>query len=401
MACLHGDSMCQIGKKIWMLGAEYNILFECENIYGKVERIEKLPYEQDQNRDRYRQISAYKNLIFIYPYQSDKLLVFNIDTREFSEIPLLNRNYEFLYSRYIGLYMDRLLLFLIDCCAIIEINVQDWSQKIHWLNQKFRHRIASNDIKHAGDNIILPICDENIILVYDLKSNQLEEICISDYEGGINTVAFDGQSYWLTGNSKEIIKWNVTHKSIETKISLPEGIKIYLPPKENNKKVWIDLNKANEESAVPFLKSIFFNGFVFLFPFRSNIIMKIEVESGEISICWLNPDSGMRDKKLFEALYLCEEKKLVFGMNHKDNNVLLDMEKLIPEQISYMVASTELEKRFYEEILLEYGRKLTELQGLDIEDMLSILNKNPENEKIIQEKSSIGKNIYEVIGDHI
>ena len=109
--------------------------------------------------------------------------------------------------------------------------------------------------------LTLASCTSNIIVKYDLDSGQYSLKRIGDPQNRYIDMLFDGNDYWLLDFSKGILRWNEKTGQVVHINSFPDN---FVPG-----------------GAYDFLCSIAFDDAVFVFPYHSNMILRLNTGTNE------------------------------------------------------------------------------------------------------------------------
>ncbi|MCL1867014.1 MAG: hypothetical protein FWF82_06360, partial [Oscillospiraceae bacterium] len=116
----------------------------------------------------------------------------------------------------------------------------------------------------VGDSLMIASSCTNTVVKYDLKSGSHDLYKVGDSCNRYLDMVFDGANYWLFGLDGVIVKWNEDSGTVERVGGFPEGF------------THDSVLRADFACAVVFGKS------VFVFPMKSNMLLKIDTDTGEI-----------------------------------------------------------------------------------------------------------------------
>lgn len=274
MKKINADCACFDKKNGWFFNNEYGVLCKYDVATKEINLQYKVP---DEFRWGSIQMSICGDRIFLYPYWCNKLLIFHIVKEIFEEIEIVCSTEKNLPVSYIGYYKNCIYVYLINNAAIVEVNADTLVCRKFELPQMLLHNTASNDIKCVNGSILFPVISKNMILEFEIESRKVKEHVVNDFSGGVYTIVYDGDLYWITGSNKAYVKWDKRTGKIVEKWDLPSTLRVYCT--EQNK--WIKYQNPSSVSTFPFLKSVFSGDKIWLFPYMANMILQIDVKSGQ------------------------------------------------------------------------------------------------------------------------
>lgn len=315
---INADCACFDKKNGWFFNNEYGVLFKYDVATKAISLQYKVPVEF---RWGSVQMSICGDRIFLYPYWCNKLLIFHIVKEFFEEVEIVASTEKNLSVRYVGNYKNYIYVYLINNAAIVEINTDTLACSKFELPQMLLHNTASADIKCVNGSILFPVISQNMILEFEIESRKVKEHVVSDFSGGVYTIVYDGDLYWITGSNKAYVKWDKrTGKTVE-KWDLPSTLNVYCT-KQNK---WIKYENPSSVSTFPFLRSVFAGNKIWLFPYMANMILQIDVKSGQYKelFCPNKDIKYVPDMKPCELLGIDDENHgMVFSTPEKGYCVL-------------------------------------------------------------------------------
>lgn len=371
---LHADSLCSFESKLWFLNINNNFLCEYDRQIKKIDSVYRIPFAEYGS---YIEINLWERKLYLSPYHGQKLLVFSLLEKKFEIFPLTEGNF-IIESRFIGIYEDMLYLYVINQCKIIGFNLSDYSQREYDLNEKYLHRINSNDIKLVGQYILFPVYVRNEILVFDIVTKKTKECIVKGFKGGITTIAFDERFFWITGWNS-IASWDCERGSADEIFEFPDEQKLYE----------FEENDERKASGIPFLKSIYQDRYLWLFPYTADRIIRLNTASKEFDFiaCTDRDMCKMPEVKAYDWVGV-ENSTKIWLLNNRQENYSIDMKTLFMEKECFTVDRALLEEVLQSDLWMEE-------RGITLE---AFLNSNLFGEiKLKKESIPAGMKIYEYL----
>ncbi len=131
------------------------------------------------------------------------------------------------------------------------------------------------------DNKIISISTvSNEVYVIDCKSCKVERFVIPVDANGFQTISWDGKYFWISGKNKELYIWNDKKNEVSVVSSMPEQFGFYRTIDIDGRR---DLDTESVSSNLPlFYDSVFLAGYVWLFPWYANSIIRINTDSKKV-----------------------------------------------------------------------------------------------------------------------
>jgi len=114
-----------------------------------------------------------------------------------------------------------------------------------------------------GDVVMLASRSGNTVLKYNMQTSNFKLYNVGKTENKYTGIVFDGKDYWLFADKGGIVRWNEKDSSVKNIDELPDGF-------------------ATGKTA-SFRCCVVYEGDVFVFPWQSNMILKINTATNEIT----------------------------------------------------------------------------------------------------------------------
>lgn len=356
---INAECICFNGNDGWFLNNQFRALCQYNVLEHKVCASYIIP---DSIKYRSIQISMYKNKIFMYPYgKAKKLLFFDIKEKKFSETALNCLQKEELLTRYVGVYKNNIYFYLIDECAFIAINGDTLAQQRFQLSEKYCHRLSSNSMICCEGSILCPIMDRNAVLEFEIETGGVKEHIIQEFSGGVYTIAYDGAFYWITGKDKYCIRWNKENGETDKKWRLPDSLEVY----DSKMNMWGKFEGKVVESNLAFLRNALVQGKLWLFPYMSNMILQIDIQTGKFKEIFFSESDKkfVPEKKPCEFLGIDFSNEVIILSGPQGDNNTINLKTLEKKEINFKLVGKSLRDCFFKENLM-YEKKDLELKAL-------------------------------------
>jgi len=334
-----------------------NVYFAAKNIAGlfvyhrktkKTEQIarETLAIEEFLPRFVFGGMCVYKDKILFAPFESSRILVYDIENKEnISIIDINGKLNKEVREKY---YIKRMVVHdnLIFCVCnknrdmlcldmdsmqikVIDLWKTDLSAKTD--AEGFIGLNTGGDVCVVDDTLWVPINYDNYILEVNMKEQRTNIHKIDAPAMRFSTICFDGNNFWMTGYEPVIVKWNKNRNEVKVFKEMPEGFQIF--HKEN---YWEEV----------FSRSFYERGYVYLFPLTANMILKLSTKTERIEKLyqWDELESCYSVEKWDENTFYIE----TGNSNYIDidKSMLLDISGTVLECNIFSVPSRNVKYKF-------------------------------------------------------
>lgn len=269
------ENLFDEGEHFWFTAYNFNALFRMDKTTWQAEYMGSFPDEKPDGWRLYASITANNGKLYFAPLSANEIAVYDLSTQSFSKIAFKNPTVR-LYNPAIKFYSTvpyKNWLFFVGFSypAIMRYDVMtgaleyfsDWVEPLNRLADKISG-CYFKDICVTGSDIIMPALCANAVVVFNMDT------CISTIHKAGNkrcsyiSVCFDGKDYWLVPKHKEpVVKWNLNTKEYKEYGKFPDGF------------------LSCEYS---FRSTTFSDGYVWLFPNRANMALKINPQAESIFV---------------------------------------------------------------------------------------------------------------------
>lgn len=219
-----GDNWWIEGDKAWFVWGMENILFYMDLNTGKCESTVCIP---DDNPEKFR-LTPYcikcGKYIFCLPGVGESIWVYDLEFQIFSRIDIENPNKVRMGFEF-WVWEDKIFAVSSgELGKILEINI-DQKKIDNYYTICEDGRLARSVM--VGNAIYILSVEANRIYQFDLKTKAVKTHTLSDIDGKLWTICFDGKEFWLSGFRKEVYVWNPNTNTINSIIDFPTGFGVY------------------------------------------------------------------------------------------------------------------------------------------------------------------------------
>lgn len=259
----------------WVTNGSYNGLCKVNLRTGQTEFIAEIPNEKKDGHYLYSNIHRVDNKIILTPVFAKEIAIYDLDTGGFEKIPIDIEKPSFANNFLKAIkYNDYIFFTPFMFEAIIRYDAKtgevkyfkNWYNKLKPYINNTDKPIFANGICVRNNSLLMPFSQDNIVMEFDMLTSETKIHKVG--KGGNNywDMTFDGVDYWLiqheSENSETIVRWNYeSGETIEYSI-FPSGF-------------------VNEQKN--FNEIVYCGEYLLAFPRFSNMIIKINVETGEMS----------------------------------------------------------------------------------------------------------------------
>lgn len=228
----------------------------------------------------YKYMELYGEKIVLFPYRTSRILFYDLANDLLTDAIIAERQ-----SVYRAYYRYENTVYLIGCkdkqTADRKVDLQtlqtqampQWLDRIHaQLGLEADYNLTMMGIGKL--QIIdfkgyLPLTVPDHIAVIDFRTEEIKVIKVGDRGIRYNTVCYDGNAFWLTGDKTCIVRWCDKKSAITTF----ENFQPTLPDSKRSK--FMD---------ALFAKSVYWDGYVYFAPLLAQEIVCIHTESGALRV---------------------------------------------------------------------------------------------------------------------
>lgn len=281
---LCSEAYCQIDDGIWFSAMGYNGLFYYKFGRKRIEFITSFPHEKHtESRLHGKAIKVDKEIYFL-PDRSRYIHIYNTALKKIESINLKEdkrigcRN---------GFFYNNAVYFITGIPDIVVycINIKTKKIRKHRLNIDNGGLGISQDIVLKNGDAYFTCKAKSQVIKYSCEANTYQIYHINSKEEGYGTICYDGKDFWLSSR-KGIIRCNSDFICIDFYNHFPKEYGMTIKYLEEVKFIKGFTNQFND-SEFPFSFSVFWANKVWLFPFRVNMIIQIDIVTGKLDEFYL------------------------------------------------------------------------------------------------------------------
>jgi hypothetical protein len=261
------------GKFIWFSAIDHNGLYRMDINLKNIEYMGSFPREPQEGMRLFFACTKSDNNLIFAPFNADNIAIYDIKTGGFSSVSTRERvNPEDKVEKYNGIVSYKDKIFMLPCYypSIDSYSVDKQALKTgySWMGESSKQYKAISDLYYRRYLIseerylIIPLCNMNAVLQYDMEEEKSLIFEVGESGYSYSGICYDGRYYWLSPrHDTPIVRWDKLNKNYTIYDKFPEEY-------ENEKYSFID--------------SIYCAGYVWMFPLRSNMVLKINPNTGDI-----------------------------------------------------------------------------------------------------------------------
>ena len=275
---LWGDKWGVENSRAWFVTGKFNVLISVDMATDQFKIVAALPGGLNVFRQNSNCIKC-ENTIFCMPDKGNCIWCFDLFTKEFQKIEIINPEY---LSVGIGdFWRCEGIIWAVSggLKQILEIDIKKKKVVGYY---KITTQEDENIAKCAKDRnyIYITSASKGRIYIFNIEKRELKVQELSVVKDGLRTISVDGEKIWLSGYKKEIYMWNQKKNKVEFLNDFPLNFGIYnLDGKE---KPLLDC-EATKYDTFTFLESIDLGGYIWLIPFQTSQILYINKDTNEIN----------------------------------------------------------------------------------------------------------------------
>lgn len=228
-------------------------------------------------------IELYCSKLYFTPFTASKIYIYDLNDRKINSISYEGQGFEdFAFSVLYGHYI---YMFPSHYPGILKLSLDtlDMEKIDDWIGEDFKRYQLEQDVFFKGeyvqrdDAVYIPFYNACAVLEFNLNDNK--SIIHGVGSQGYETIADDGKAFWMMSRKdRMIVCWNPCTDKITQYSKFP-----------------MSYNWGT------FVGSLSRNGYVWIFPERANMVLKVETLSGEIT-----------EEKLFSKV--CKHKWISYSL---------------------------------------------------------------------------------------
>ena len=325
------DNMCIAENEAWFVGCVVNALFKLNIKSGQYEMVIDFP-DYQINVFRKNQVGIkYGKYILCFPDKGKFIWIYDTIENKLTKIDAINSGNIRIRTTCVFNIDNKIYAVASGLKQIIkiEINSNVCIEYYSLFDDAYEGELGEESVC-IGQYIYCSDSKTNIICEFNVNTKKCRYYSIPGIVGGITTMCYDGEYFWLTGYNKEIYVWNKEINQTNVINNFPKECGSY----EIDEAKYL---KVNKEKIVfdtqVFYRSINAKENIWFIPYQCNHILYIDKCNYKLNIMEL-PDEvedtnswnrGMQHKYLVEGVMA--EDNIIFLYSMKNEAVIeLNME---------------------------------------------------------------------------
>lgn len=183
----------------------------------KTQQLDCLPREKEERElASYSDVMHYKNSLFFAPYFSKKILKYDLSSQS-KEYVSFDHD---LRSNKVLVIKDKLYFFSNALPEVVEYDPLTGNSSKIDLPQIITMCAQTYD---SSTRVYACTGEEDVVLEIDVENGSMKRIPLKPFHCKYATICYDGSSFWLSGSSNFLVKWNPNDDFCE-QIILPEQV---------------------------------------------------------------------------------------------------------------------------------------------------------------------------------
>ena len=264
------------GEALWFTANDFNALFKMDKQTWKTEFVGSFPGERIEGKRLYGQITAYMGKLYFPPAFADEIAEYDIASNAYKKIKLFEPGEEAKQRisgpKFLESIQYKKWIFFVGCTypTILRFDTETGLMDTfsEWLvpYEKLAADFDGYYFKSAcvvGSNMAIAALNANAVVSFDMETCKSKVYEVGSKEYRYTGICFDGEDYWLSPRfGGPIVRWN------------PETIY----------KEYGDFPDGFDKDCSGFWNIRYCSDFVWLFPSRANMALKINIRDESILI---------------------------------------------------------------------------------------------------------------------
>lgn len=387
------------GEDVWFVGDKYSLIFQMSLKSSSVKRIVRIKGEKFNIGRKYWRLEKAGNKLFLIPCNSDKIIIFHIDSDTFGSIELNKTIVNCLSS-----VVEGNTLYLVGEFEIVVIDMEH-EQTVEYIPIPDYGKSISEVALWIDGHIIIPLIFQSGVIDFCIEE---KSFCYIGFEGKFNgfvTGVADGMDIWLAGDRGSIVRWNYISKEISIYDRPPVGFKSFNYDAKGNFISW----KSGWTQGVSFqywYVCFLLNDKIWFIPQMSNSLLYIDKKTNFMQKFTFENENEtektMRDHRSVKFLLLGIYKKQYIKIYSVKRNIIYSIDSVNLEYSEENINIESADGKSVENEYLNYLNGIAVHCGLlengkiSIFDLISFVGRNHVDNSGDSFKAQIGKNIYRV-----
>jgi CDP-glycerol glycerophosphotransferase (TagB/SpsB family) len=285
---MHGDDsswrnlvvrdMYDDGENFWFTALSFNVLFRTDKVTWKAEYVGSFPGENPMAPRQYGGIAEHGGLLYFAPASANAIAAYDPASGVFRRIgfdaPQIRAGLAYRDSLkffsaasygpwvfFIGATYPAIMGY--DTATETVRYFSDWVGPLDRLAGNPADPYFLRGVTANGSSLVAASANANAVLVFDMKTCTSRVYEVGSKGHAYSGICFDGKDCWLSPRRDgPIVRWNPDTRECREYADFPDGF------------VGGDFGFLNIRCA---------NGFVWLFPARANMTLKVDVSDGKIT----------------------------------------------------------------------------------------------------------------------
>ncbi|MBQ2883880.1 MAG: hypothetical protein IJE43_08940 [Alphaproteobacteria bacterium] len=306
-----------------------DIIFLTTNPIGLFEysvekaRLKYLGWGGKKNNKLSVAMCMYDNKVFVAPYYSDEMVIYDMKKNNFNRISLSEKlgisEKGLKHYHVVACYKNKAFFLGEKDSVMLCVNMDNYNITpiVQWKTEFMeQYGVEAGIFTHADicivdDSFWIALDKKNMIMQYNMEKNIYSFYYVGERAIQYNTICFDGKFFWLTGDENFIVRWEKESNNIKIYDVFPEGFEVTKPDC-----CWKEL----------FSGSLLRNNSIYLAPLKANMMLRIDLKTGALikvknveKTCFVMKDIQK------QGVYIQEDKETPY---QNDNAYIINENKL-------------------------------------------------------------------------
>lgn len=319
------------GNKAWFVDGLRDSLYYVDLELNKYEYIADIPNTEIGKFRLNPMCLKIENEIYLMPHFGRKMIwIYNLDNNQFEQIVIDNPdNLQLTICRF-WIYENKIYALSLGLQKIIEIDIREKIICNYFILSDLEEKeIEFDEGTRVGDNIYCVSSGSNRVYQFNLETKQITAYDVPMVKGGLYTISFDGQLFWLSGYRKEIYLWDKESNSTKVLSDFPQGFGIY-DFAENSDKM-LDCTAVKYDTPT-FIESMLIGNYIWFIPFQTNMVLYADTETYQIYALEIDGEEENRESLMKNSVlahkylipYIRDERYI--GLYSIKNNYIIEID---------------------------------------------------------------------------
>lgn len=273
------ENIYQEDDVIWVTPYMYNGLYKISKLNWKAEYLGAFPGEKMDGWRLYSSIIKHQNKLYFAPGSANEIGVFDILTNALFKIPIeipqtLHKTKYFPEAKFFASVQYKKWIFFVACSypAFIRYDLETQELKYYsdWVEKLEKYSSTTEDVFFRqqacvrGNQFVIAACNSNAVVVFDMDDCVSQVFEVGSKGCRYSGICYDGETYWLSPRGVgPVVNWDPKKLVFVEYHDFP-----------------LDYNPVG----LSFWNINYAGGYVWLFPNRANLALKIDVPSKIMSV---------------------------------------------------------------------------------------------------------------------